>query len=145
MDHKKGIYYRAIPKEMILNGYMIQDSNIVVGGKEVRYEKLIEILNTAKDKGVEKIIMSSTKRIIGTTEELQDVAEAFKKCGVTIETNDGKYENGEFTPNLFAESTTMSGINMTEIINRETWENVQNKIGDTSDKTQDESKTLNMN
>ncbi len=63
-NHRKGIYYREIPREMIENGYIIQNSNMIVGGKKVNSEKLMELLNIAKEKGTEKIIMTSIERMI---------------------------------------------------------------------------------
>lgn len=136
-NHRKGIYYRKMSKEMLESGYMIEDSKMTVGGKNVGYEKLIELLNTAKEKGIEKIVMTSIEHLTGTQRELEKVVEAFEKCEVPIVTKDGTYENGKFIPNFLAVSETDMQTD-DAIIDRETWEKVQEKLSDSSKEQQEE-------
>jgi DNA invertase Pin-like site-specific DNA recombinase len=75
-------------------GYTVCDSAFVIGDKKMALPMLKKLLDSAKENGVDKIVMASTNRIVGTVEELQEIKEAIEKAGVTIETLDGSYENG---------------------------------------------------
>ncbi len=141
-NHRKGIYYRKMPREMIENGYIIQDSDMVIGGKKIGYDKLMQLLNTAKDKGIEKIVMTSIEQLIGSREELDELTKAFEKCEVPIITKDGTYKDGKFIPNFLAEADTQTEDN--EIIDRETWQKVQAKLGEASNESQDEGFTQTL-
>lgn len=141
-NHRKGIYYRKMPREMIENGYIIQESDMVIGGKKIGYDKLIQLLNTAKEKGIEKIVMTSIEQLIGSREELDELTKAFEKCDVPIITKDGTYKDGKFIPNFLAEADTQTVDN--EIIDRETWQKVQAKLGEASDESQNEGFTQTL-
>lgn len=141
-NHRKGIYHRKMPREMIENGYIIQDSDMVIGGKKIGYDKLIQLLNTAKEKGIEKIVMTSIEQLIGSREELDELTKAFEKCAVPIITKDGTYKDGKFIPNFLAEADEQTNDN--EIIDRETWEKVQAKLSDASNESQDEGFTQTL-
>ena len=76
------------------NGYQVCDSAIAIGDRKTASPVLMDLLKSAKEKGINKIIMASTNRVIGTVEELEEIEKAFDKSGVTIETLDGSYVDG---------------------------------------------------
>lgn len=123
-------------------GYTIKDSVVVIGDRELGYIKLQELLNSAKDSGIEKIVMASINRIVGTRKELDKLAKLFENCDIPIETPDGTYKNGKFIPNFLAEEDEQTNNN--EIIDRETWEKVQAKLGEASNESQDEGFTQTL-
>lgn len=75
-------------------GFHISDSVSVVGNREQGSEQLIELLKSAKEKGIRKIVMVSTNRIVGTVSELQEVKKALDESDISIVTMDGSYEYG---------------------------------------------------
>lgn len=123
-------------------GYTIKDSVVVIGDRELGYIKLQELLNSAKDSGIEKIVMASINRIVGTRKELDELAKLFEKCDIPIETPDGTYKNGKFIPNFLAEADEQTNDN--EIIDRETWEKVQAKLDESLAESQDEGFTQTL-
>ena len=76
-------------------GYTVSDSVSVIGDRKMAYPMLMKLLESAKEKGIQKIVMASTNRIVGTVPELMEIKKAFDESGVTIETLDGSHEFGQ--------------------------------------------------
>lgn len=74
-----------------LKGYEVCDSATVIGSREAGNPMLMKMLKSAKEKGIETVVMASTNRVVGTVEELKKIKEAFDDSGVTIETLDGSH------------------------------------------------------
>ena len=72
--------------------YKVCDSALTVGSREQAYPLLKNLLQSAAEKGISKVVMASTNRIVGSVEELEAVTAAIDESGVTIETLDGSYE-----------------------------------------------------
>lgn len=81
-------------------GYNVCDSASVIGDRKIAFQMLRKLLDSAKDNGIEKIVMASTNRIVGTVDELAEIKKAFVESGVEIETLDGSYEHGLCESNL---------------------------------------------
>ena len=76
------------------NGYTVCNSAVVVGDRKTANPIFMDLLKSAKEKDVAKIVMASSNRIVGTVDELIEIKKAIEKAGVTIETLDRSYENG---------------------------------------------------
>lgn len=74
------------------NGYEICETAAVVGDRVVAYPTLMSLLKSAKDNGIETIVMASTNRIVGTVSEMEEVAKVFHESGVKLETLDGSHD-----------------------------------------------------
>lgn len=79
--------------------YRICESALTVGDRKRAYPILTSLLQSAREKGINKVVMASANRIIGSVEEIEEVRSAIDASGVTIETLDGTYEE---LPNLNA-------------------------------------------
>lgn len=73
--------------------YEICDSACVVGGHEIAYPIFIELLKSAKEKGISRVIMFSFDKITETEEELNNIKNLIEEAGIVIETLDGSYNN----------------------------------------------------
>ena len=74
------------------NGYEVCDSAAVIGDRKMAYPMMMDLLKTAKEKGITKIVMASTNRIVGTVDELAEIRKAFEESGVEIEALDGSHQ-----------------------------------------------------
>lgn len=83
--------------------YRICESALTVGDRKRAYPILTSLLQSAREKGINKVVMASANRIIGSVEEIEEVRSAIDASGVTIETLDGTYEE---LPNLNALATS---------------------------------------
>ena len=70
-------------------GYDVCDS--VVSDGEAAYSMLMGLLRSAKEKGIETVVMTSRDRITGTVDELSEVAKAFEESDVVVELIDGSH------------------------------------------------------
>lgn len=84
------------------HGYDVCDSAFVVGDRKQAYPMFKGLLGSAKEKGINRIVMASSNRIVGSLEEVKEIQAAIEASGVTIETLDGSYENGINTNGLVA-------------------------------------------
>lgn len=57
------------------------------------YPMLIKLITSAKEKGIKTITVTSTKRIVGSSPELEKVRKAITDAGLEIEALDGSHEN----------------------------------------------------
>lgn len=73
------------------HGYSVCDKVGVVGDRKMGYEVLIKLFSSAKEKGIDTIVMESTNRITGTPKELAEVTRAFEGSGVAIEAMDNSH------------------------------------------------------
>ena len=73
-------------------GYEVCDSAAVIGNRELAYPMMMKLLKEAKEKGITKIVMASTNRIVGTVDELAEIKKAFEESGVAIEAMDGSHQ-----------------------------------------------------
>ena len=74
------------------HGYQVCDSALTVGSREQSYPFLKNLLRSAAQKGISKVVMATANRIVGTVEELEAVNAAIDESGIAIETLDGTYE-----------------------------------------------------
>ena len=72
--------------------YKVCDSAITVGNREQSFPFLKNLLQSAAEKGISKVIMATANRVVGTAEELEAVNASIDEVGVAIETLDGTYE-----------------------------------------------------
>ena len=89
-------------------GYTVADSVSVIGDRKLAYPMLMKLLESAKEKGIKKIVMVSTNRIVGTVPELQEIKKLFDEADVTIETMDGSYEYGLSTEMILASYASLA-------------------------------------
>ena len=75
------------------HGYKVCDSALTLGSREQSYPFLKNLLQSAAEKGISKVVMASANRIVGSVEELKAISAAIDESGVTIETLDGTYED----------------------------------------------------
>lgn len=73
-------------------GYTVCDSASVIGDRKEGFPVLMDLLKNAKSKGVEKIVMASTNRVVGKVDEIAAVNEAFAASEVVLETMDGSHD-----------------------------------------------------
>ena len=73
-------------------GYAIEDYMDVIGDRMMGYPMLMKLINSAKEKGIDRIVMASTNRIVGSIDELNDIQAAFTEAGISIETLDGSHQ-----------------------------------------------------
>lgn len=73
-------------------GYDVDDTIAVVGDRQTGYPMLMQLLDSAKEKGIEKIVVASANRIVGSVDELNDIQAAFVEAGIGIETLDGSHQ-----------------------------------------------------
>jgi len=73
-------------------GYTVCDSASIIGDRKEGFPVLMKLLKSAKSKGVEKIVMASTNRVIGKADEIAAVKEVFEASNVVLETMDGSHD-----------------------------------------------------
>lgn len=73
------------------NGYDIADSATVVCDRKMASPMLMKLLKSAKEKDCEKLVMMSTNRVVGTADDLEELAKVFNESGVSLETLDGSH------------------------------------------------------
>lgn len=73
-------------------GYSVCDSASIIGDRKEGFPVLMELLKNAKSKGIEKIVMASTNRVVGKMDEVAAVNEAFEASEVVLETMDGSHD-----------------------------------------------------
>lgn len=73
-------------------GYAIEDAMDVVGDRKTGYPMLMKLIDSAKEKGIEGIVMASTNRIVGSIDELNDIHAVLAEAGLGIETLDGSHQ-----------------------------------------------------
>ena len=73
------------------HGYEVRDSKVVIGDTRTAYPELLDVLGTAKEKGIDTVVMASTNRVILKPEEGKLVQSALQESGVTIEAMDGSH------------------------------------------------------
>lgn len=90
-------------------GYSVEEATTVIGDRKMAYGQLMKLLNSAKEKGIDTIVMASTNRIAGTVDEMTEIAKAFKEAGVSIEAIDGSHEASFNTAMLVADFLAKAG------------------------------------
>ena len=73
-------------------GYSVCDSATIIGDRKSSIPVLLDLLGNAKDKGIKKVVMTSTNRVVGKVDEIEAVNEAFETSGVALETIDGSHD-----------------------------------------------------
>ena len=86
--------------------YKVCDSALTVGSREQAYPLLKNLLQSAAEKGISKVVMASANRIVGSVDELEAITAAIDESGVTIETMDGTYEDLPASKTLVASFLT---------------------------------------
>lgn len=83
------------------NGYTVDIAQCVVGDPKAAYPQLLSLLNSAKEKNIDTVVMPSTKNVTGSVKNIEMINSVFQQSGVTIETLDGSHH--AFTsPNMVA-------------------------------------------
>ena len=73
------------------HGYQVCDSKVVIGDTQTAFPELLDVLRFAKEKGIDTVVMTSTKRVVLKPEEGKLVQAALQESGVTIEAMDGSH------------------------------------------------------
>lgn len=73
------------------NGYTVGEARCVVGDPKTAYPMLLALLNGAKEKGIDTVVMPSTKNVTGRVQDIEMLNSAFQKSGLAIETLDGSH------------------------------------------------------
>lgn len=73
-------------------GYEVTESASLIGDRKMGFEQLKRLLRSAKENGIDTIVMASTNRVAGTFDEMQEVVKLFRESGMTIEAVDGSHE-----------------------------------------------------
>lgn len=73
-------------------GYEVVEHADVIGDRRFCFPMLMKLLQNAKTNGVEKIVMQSTNRVVGTLDEVGELAKLFYESGVDLETLDGSHD-----------------------------------------------------
>lgn len=55
------------------------------------YQMLMKLIDSAKERGIEKIIVTSTNRIVGTTQELEEIRNCIANAGIELVSLDGMH------------------------------------------------------
>lgn len=90
------------------NGYQVEDTVGVIGDRKTGYPMLMDLLSSAKEKGIDTIVMASANRIVGSIDELNDINQAFFEAGVDFVTMDGSH-NAVSTKDLIATFLARAG------------------------------------
>ena len=89
-------------------GYDIADEVATIGSREDSIPALKKAIEYAQATPSRTILMVSSNRVVGTTSEMESIAELIDKSGVKIHTMDGSYEYAEryhTTPEAIMAST----------------------------------------
>lgn len=73
-------------------GYTVGEARCVVGDPKTSYPMLLALLNSAKEKGIDTVVMPSTKNITGSARDIEMINSVFQQSGVGIETLDGSHQ-----------------------------------------------------
>lgn len=73
-------------------GYEICNTMRVIGTREQGFPMLLELLQNGKADGVDTILMTSTKKVIGSVTEIDALNKAFVESGLQLETLDGSHQ-----------------------------------------------------
>lgn len=73
------------------NGYTVGEARCVVGDPKTAYPMLLALLNDAKEKGIDTVVMPSTKNVTGRVQDIEMLNSVFQQSGVAIETLDGSH------------------------------------------------------
>ena len=74
------------------SGYTVGEARCVVADPKTAYPMLLALLNGAKEKGIDTIIMPSTKNVTGSARDIEMINSVFQKSGVAIETLDDSHQ-----------------------------------------------------
>ena len=74
------------------NGYTVGEARRVIGDPKTAYPMLLALLNSAKEKGIDIVVMPSTKNITGSARDIEMINSVFQQSGVGIETLDGSHQ-----------------------------------------------------
>ena len=55
------------------------------------YQMLMKLIDSVTEKGIEKIIVTSTNRIVGTTQELEEIRNCIANAGIELVSLDGMH------------------------------------------------------
>ena len=72
-------------------GYEVADSFCITGDRATGLAMFLNCIQTAKESGVDTIVMASTNRIVGSVEEMEKVRKVYETSGVALETMDGSH------------------------------------------------------
>ena len=89
-------------------GYDIADEVAIIGSREESLPALKKAIEFAQATPSRTILMASSNRVVGTTSEMESIAELIDKSGVKIHTMDGSYEYADryhTTPEAIMAST----------------------------------------
>lgn len=98
--------------------YKVCDSALTVGSRAQSFPFLKNLLQSAAEKGISKVVMATANRIVGSVEDLEAVTTAIDESGVTIETLDGSYEElptSNMLVTSFLAQTELEEDNISEI------------------------------
>ena len=73
-------------------GYEVIDHADVIGDRSAAMPMLKKLFESSKEKGFDTIVMQSTNRVVGSVDEVTDIAKAFNESGVKLETVDGSHK-----------------------------------------------------
>ena len=79
---KVAVYCRVGNKDQLC------ETQPVVNDQGHDYSMLMEALERGKENGYEKVIMLSTDRVVGTVDEVEEIARAFDESGMKLDTPD---------------------------------------------------------
>ena len=75
------------------NGYNVADEILAVGNRQQSLPMLRKAIDCAKNTEDKTLMMQSSKIVVGTFAELNEITGLIEESGVTIKTVDGSYEN----------------------------------------------------
>ena len=75
------------------NGYKVADEIFAVGSRQQSLPMLHRAIDCAKNTEGKTLMMQSSKIVVGTFAELNEITDLIEESGVTIKTVDGSYEN----------------------------------------------------
>ena len=74
------------------HGYEIAQSALAMGNRNHAMPILHNLLQSAAEEGISKIVMVTANRVCGSVEEIEELNAALDSSGMTIETLDDTYE-----------------------------------------------------
>ena len=74
------------------NGYKVADEILAVGDRQQSLPMLRKAIDCAKNTEGKTLMMQSSKIVVGTFSEVNEIADLIADSGVTIRTTDGSYE-----------------------------------------------------
>ena len=90
---------RKVTDYCMTKGYSVCDTASIIGDRKEGFPVLMKLLQNAKSKGIDKIVMASTNRVVGNINEISVINEAFGSSEVILETMDGSH-NALTSPEL---------------------------------------------